>query len=146
MRGVFILAKRKIGAWTIANYPELAEVFYDPAKRALGVGDGSINGTTMLTEDKPQMVTNKTIDAKQNTILNLPAVGCLVITATDFQPDSTFMACDGSALLRTAYPDLFKRLSDTYGQGDGVSTFNLPPATVLGPIGEHCKVWIKVRP
>lgn len=146
MRGVFILAKRKIGAWTIQNYPELAELFYDPAKKALGVGDGSVNGTTMLTEDKPQTVTNKVIDAMQNTVLNIPAVGCLVVTATDFQPDPTFMACDGSAVLRTAYPELFKRLGIAHGQGDGVSTFNLPLPTVMGALDPHCKVWIKVRP
>jgi microcystin-dependent protein len=34
--------------------------------------------------------------------------------------------CDGSAVSRTQYADLFKAISTTYGVGDGSTTFNLP--------------------
>lgn len=146
MRGAFGYLKRKIGPWTTLFYPEVGEPFYDPVKRAIGVGDGTIDGVMMLTEDQPQQVTNKTIDAKRNTIQNLPAVGCLVVTVVDLQPDPTFLACDGAALLRTAFPELFNVIKTTFGQGDGVSTFNLPPPTVMGTLGPTCKVWIKARP
>jgi microcystin-dependent protein len=36
------------------------------------------------------------------------------------------MLCDGSAISRTLYPDLFALLGTTWGAGDGSSTFNLP--------------------
>lgn len=34
--------------------------------------------------------------------------------------------CDGSALLRSAYPALFTRIGTTYGAGNGSTTFNIP--------------------
>lgn len=40
-------------------------------------------------------------------------------------PDG-YLICDGSAVSRTTYADLFIVLGTTYGNGDGSSTFNLP--------------------
>lgn len=37
-----------------------------------------------------------------------------------------FLECDGSAVSRTTYADLFAVISTDYGSGDGSSTFNLP--------------------
>lgn len=37
-----------------------------------------------------------------------------------------WLACDGAAVSRTAYPDLFAALGTTFGAGDGSTTFNLP--------------------
>jgi len=37
-----------------------------------------------------------------------------------------FLLCDGSAVSRVVYPDLFGVIGTTYGAGDGSSTFNLP--------------------
>ena len=34
--------------------------------------------------------------------------------------------CDGSAVSRTAYADLFNVIGTSYGEGDGTTTFNLP--------------------
>jgi hypothetical protein len=39
---------------------------------------------------------------------------------------SEWLTCDGSAISRTAYADLFAAISTTYGSGDGVNTFNIP--------------------
>lgn len=39
-----------------------------------------------------------------------------------------WLLCDGSAVSRTTYADLFAVLSTTYGSGDGSTTFNLPDA------------------
>lgn len=36
------------------------------------------------------------------------------------------LLCDGSAVSRTMYPDLFEKIGTTYGAGDGSTTFNLP--------------------
>lgn len=37
-----------------------------------------------------------------------------------------WLECDGSAISRTTYADLFTAISTTYGTGDGSTTFNLP--------------------
>lgn len=37
-----------------------------------------------------------------------------------------FLACDGSAISRTTYADLFTAIGTTWGVGDGSTTFNLP--------------------
>lgn len=36
------------------------------------------------------------------------------------------LACDGSAVSREAYKELFQVFGETYGAGDGETTFNLP--------------------
>ena len=37
-----------------------------------------------------------------------------------------YLICDGAAISRTTYADLFTAIATTYGTGDGSSTFNLP--------------------
>lgn len=41
-------------------------------------------------------------------------------------PPTGYLKCDGSAISRTTYAKLFAVISDTYGVGDGTTTFNLP--------------------
>ena len=40
--------------------------------------------------------------------------------------DTGWLLCDGAAVSRTTYANLFSRLGTLYGVGDGSSTFNLP--------------------
>jgi microcystin-dependent protein len=44
-------------------------------------------------------------------------------------PPSGFLECDGAAVSRSTYAALFAIISDTYGAGDGSTTFNLPDLT-----------------
>ncbi len=37
-----------------------------------------------------------------------------------------YLICDGRAVERSAYPELFDAIGATYGEGDGSTTFNLP--------------------
>ena len=39
-----------------------------------------------------------------------------------------WLLCDGSAVSRATYPDLFAAIGTTFGVGNGTTTFNLPPA------------------
>jgi len=55
--------------------------------------------------------------APLGTILPFPANGT---------NPSGYLDCDGSAVSRTMYPDLFALIGTTYGAGDGSTTFNLP--------------------
>ena len=53
------------------------------------------------------------------------ATGTIVPWTTNSAP-SGFLECDGSAVSRSTYADLFSEIGTTYGVGDGSSTFNLP--------------------
>jgi microcystin-dependent protein len=60
--------------------------------------------------------------------LNLGAhdfVGEIVFTARSVAP-AGFLKCNGAAISRTAYADLFAAIGTTYGAGDGSTTFNVP--------------------
>lgn len=46
-----------------------------------------------------------------------------------------YLACDGTAVSRTTYADLFAVVSTTYGVGNGSTTFNLPDARGLVMVG-----------
>jgi len=41
-------------------------------------------------------------------------------------PPPGTLECDGSAISRTRYPDLYAKIGTTWGGGDGFTTFNLP--------------------
>ena len=102
-------------------------------------GANCVNGGTMIETG---------IDANGNGVLD---VGEVVVSATTFVcngissgggsgavPSGSIMAfagstiptgwliCDGSAISRATYTDLFASIAITWGQGDGSSTFNLP--------------------
>lgn len=51
--------------------------------------------------------------------------GIMVEGATMTAPPG-WLLCDGSAISRVTYADLFAAIGDDYGPGDGITTFNLP--------------------
>ena len=50
-------------------------------------------------------------------------------------PPAYWLTCDGSAISRTTYSDLFSVIGTGYGIGDGSTTFNLPDMKARFPIG-----------
>lgn len=50
-------------------------------------------------------------------------------------PPMGWAFCDGSAVSRTANPNLFDQLGTLWGAGDGTTTFNLPDFRGRAPIG-----------
>ncbi len=48
---------------------------------------------------------------------------------------SGFLACDGAAVSRTTYSDLFASISTVYGVGNGTTTFNVPNFSGRAAIG-----------
>lgn len=76
----------------------------------------------MIFENLPS--TNTPINANNlNQIINL--TGFIQMFAGNTAPTGWLM-CDGSAISRTTYSDLFTVIGTTYGSGDGSTTFNLP--------------------
>jgi hypothetical protein len=49
-----------------------------------------------------------------------------VVTYAGTNIPSDWLLCDGRAVARVAYSDLFNAIGTTYGAGDGSTTFNLP--------------------
>ncbi len=58
-------------------------------------------------------------------IVNRSEVGVIRPWSKATAPDG-YLLCNGAAVSRTTYADLFGVLSTTYGAGDGSSTFNVP--------------------
>lgn len=62
------------------------------------------------------------------------AVGDYKLTAVDEEP-AGWLQCNGNAVSRTTYADLFAKIGTTYGAGDGSTTFNLPDWRDRSPLG-----------
>lgn len=62
-------------------------------------------------------------------------VGEVVFTATASAPTG-YLKCNGAAVSRTTYADLFAAIGTTYGAGDGSTTFNVPDLR-----GEFIRGW-----
>jgi microcystin-dependent protein len=60
-----------------------------------------------------------------STIIAALPVGSVISFAGSIIEED-WLVCDGSAVSRTTYPDLYATVGDTYGAGDGSTTFNLP--------------------
>ena len=50
-------------------------------------------------------------------------------------PPSGWLFCDGSAVSRTTYADLYNVIGTEFGAGDGSTTFNVPDLRGRAPIG-----------
>jgi hypothetical protein len=62
----------------------------------------------------------------------LVPIGCIAINALSSVPTG-WLRCDGSAVSRSMYADLFNGIGVTYGSGDGTTTFNVPNLSGPGP-------------
>lgn len=61
--------------------------------------------------------------------------GAIIHTARNATP-AGFLRCNGAAVSRTTYSDLFGAIGTTYGAGDGSTTFNVPDLR-----GEFIRGW-----
>ena len=72
--------------------------------------------------------------SKNNDYRNMPGI-------IELWPGSTapegWLLCNGQAVSRTTYANLFSVLGTTYGQGDGSTTFNVPDLTGRVPMGTN---------
>ena len=86
---------------------------------------------------------NLAIDAIKNTAKNT-IISYAKFTTGDFKASMVqtdhdgFLLCDGRAVSRATYSDLFTLTGSSFGNGDGVATFNLPDfrGRVFGALGQ----------
>lgn len=88
---------------------------------ALGTNDPLL--TTPLSGTSLNSSTNPIVD-KAGLSQAFPS-GFLSMFAGSAAP-SGWLICDGSAISRTTYANLFAVIASTYGAGDGSTTFNIP--------------------
>lgn len=65
-------------------------------------------------------------------------IGVILPYGGDTAPTG-YLECNGSAVSRTTYADLYAVIGTKYGEGDGSTTFNLPDAeagAALYPVGD----------
>lgn len=71
------------------------------------------------------VVTPDALEASKYGLLLAGLIGSVIPTARSSAPTG-FLLCDGAAVSRTTYADLFAAIGTTYGAGDGSTTFNVP--------------------
>lgn len=72
-----------------------------------------------------------------NNLLNgLLPIGTIVPFAGSVIPEK-WLECDGSAVSRETYVDLYNVISVNYGVGDGATTFNIPNLKGKIPVGHN---------
>ena len=74
--------------------------------------------------DKTELVNLKQTLEEEIAKKGIP-IGTLVMFTAPEVP-AGYLKADGSAVERERYPDLYAAIGTTYGEGDGLTTFNLP--------------------
>lgn len=108
--------------------------------------DGTYWGTpsmpTMPAGDDSQAVaTTGFVGAAIN--IAIP-VGTVIWSANPAVP-SGYLPCNGAAVGRATYPELFAAIGTTYGSGDGSTTFNLPNLMGKVPWGSSSQVGTEMK-
>lgn len=93
-----------------------------------------------LTEKYDVNVFNDNMDVLDSAVnYNSLPVGAIIIYAGAAALDG-FLECNGQAISRTTYAELFKKIGTTYGEGDSSSTFNLPDYSNRVPVGTSSSI------
>lgn len=66
--------------------------------------------------------------------INIMPTGLIAPYGGSTAPDG-WLLCDGAAVSRTTYAELFAIIASAYGNGDGSTTFNLPNLKGRAPVG-----------
>jgi microcystin-dependent protein len=96
-------------------------------------GIASATTRTLTIPDESGTIATQTYVS--NSLTTLVAPGLIVYFATSIAP-SGWLKCNGAAINRTSYANLFAAIGESWGIGDGASTFNIPDLR-----GEFVRVW-----
>lgn len=92
-----------------------------------GVAKWIGNANTATKLETARTINGVAFDGTKDIIVGSSSnpVGTIIAVAYTGVPEG-YMHCNGAAVSRTTYADLFSKIGTTYGAGDGSSTFNLP--------------------
>lgn len=86
------------------------------------------NGTGGTVSDR----SNAAAVTWAGSIISTAMAGTVILTAAQSIPDG-YIECDGQAVSRSTYTQLFDAIGTTYGAGDGSATFNVPNLSSIAP-------------
>lgn len=104
-----------------SNHNFFATVTYDGVAKWLG------NANTATKLETARTINGVAFDGTQDIDITGGSnpVGTIIAVAYTGVPEG-YMHCNGAAVSRTTYANLFSKIGTTYGAGDGSTTFNLP--------------------
>ena len=91
----------------------------------VGVAKWLGNANTATKLETSRTINGVAFDGTKNIIVDSNPVGTIIAVAYTGVPEG-YMHCNGAAVSRTTYANLFNEIGTTYGAGDGSTTFNLP--------------------
>lgn len=91
----------------------------------VGVARWLGNANTATKLETARTINGVAFDGTQDIIVSFNPVGTIVAVAYTGVPEG-YMHCNGAAVSRTTYANLFSKIGTIYGAGDGSTTFNLP--------------------
>ena len=81
---------------------------------------------TTLRSEVEEAVAHFPVQSLTNLIRSLAPGTVVAYGGEDIRPESGWLRCDGSAVQRAQYGNLFMAIGTTWGAGNGSNTFNLP--------------------
>jgi microcystin-dependent protein len=112
-------------AWANTTMDDIAAALTGSLPRD---GSAPMTGPLILAAGDPTNARHATSKAYVDRFLGY-ATGMPIGAVFAFAPNAVpagYLLCDGQAVSRTTYADLFAAIGTTFGSGDGVSTFNVP--------------------
>jgi hypothetical protein len=108
-----------------------ADMFLDCGLSGIGKIYLTKDGGACMSINDAGATFNVDVDFFSNTTSDVFSIHNMMPTATIIQNASSvvpsgFLYCDGQAVNRTTYSNLFNRIGTTYGVGNGSTTFNVP--------------------
>lgn len=91
----------------------------------VGVAKWLGNANTATKLETSRTINGVAFDGTKDIIVDPNPVGTIIAVAYTGVPEG-YMHCNGAAVNRTTYVNLFNKIGTTYGAGDGSTTFNLP--------------------
>lgn len=98
-------------------------------------GEVDIDGHLILTTHGGSEIDAGDVRGEQGPA-GISPTGSIVMFAMS-TPPADWLVCDGSAVSRTTYAALYAVIGDTYGAGNGTTTFNLPNLKGRVPVGQN---------
>ena len=91
----------------------------------VGVAKWLGNANTATKLETSRTINGVAFNGTKDIIVDSNPVGTIIAVAYTGVPEG-YMHCNGAAVNRTTYVNLFNKIGTTYGAGDGSTTFNLP--------------------
>ena len=116
---VFVIRDDNTKVAFSSNNNFFSTVTHDGVAKWLG------NANTATKLETARTINGVAFDGTQDIIVGSNPVGTIIAVAYTGVPEG-YMHCNGAAVSRTTYANLFNEIGTTYGAGDGSTTFNLP--------------------